>query len=138
MRGGGEGTGRRAALVWYLAVLALVGAFGMAGSLLFLEGAPQRSVLAALACAVSVQVVAFGLLLHFHRKPRNFLGAWVGGSLLRMVGVGVMAAAVILRDDLDPLWALLTVVGLFFVLHMLEPLALRRAGPETGTGSESG
>lgn len=125
-------------VAWYGIVLVVVAVLGLSGAGIFLEGAPRRGLSAAVFWVVGVQAVAFGLLLHFHRKPRSFLGAWVGGSLLRLAGVGVAAAAVILRDDLDPLWTLLSVVGLFFVLHLLEPVALRRAGPATGTGSESG
>ena len=50
------------------------------------------------------------------------------------------AAAVWRGDALDPLWTLLGLAGLFFVLHLLEPVALRGVDPEpeTETGTESG
>jgi hypothetical protein len=58
--------------------------------------------------------------------------------MARLLGLGGMALMVVRRDDVDPLWTLLGIAGLFFVLHLLEPLALRGAGPEPRTGIETG
>lgn len=75
--------------------------------------------------ALPVQWVSFALLLRFRGQPNGFLGAWLGGFLLRLLGVAVVAGVVILkRNAFDPLAALLGVAGLFFVLHLLEPWGL--------------
>jgi hypothetical protein len=103
-----------------------------------LDGTQRAGVLLAAGVVAGVQAVGFGLLLRFRHEPRGFLGAWLGGTLLRLGALGVVAAAVWVRDDLDPLWTLLGVAGLFFVLHLLEPLALRGAGPQPGTGNKTG
>ena len=122
----------------YLGIAGLVAALVAMGAVLFLEGGRERGLLWAAGMALAVQVGAFGLLLRYRGRPQGFLAAWLGGTMARLLGLGGMAVIVVRRDDIDPLWALLGIAGLFFVLHLLEPLALRGSRPETKTGIETG
>ncbi len=127
----------RAWLRYAAMVLGVVGAVAL-GAVVAFEGPSRTGLLWAGGVAAVVQGAGFALLLRFRHKPQGFLGAWLGGTFLRLAALGAMMIAVWLRDDLDPLWTLMGVAGLFFVLHLLEPLALRGGGPETGTGNETG
>ena len=92
------------------------------GSWPFLEPAGHRGILLAAAVALPVQVVAFAALHRFRSEPNGFLAAWMGGTLVRMAVVGVVAFAVI-RSGMDGGVAmLLALAGFFFGLLLLEPV----------------
>jgi hypothetical protein len=122
----------------YLGMAGGVTVVAMLVALVLLEGSSRFGLLWAAGIALGVQLGAFAFLVRFRARPQEFLVVWLGGSLVRLLGLGAMAVAVVLRDDLDPLWSLLGLAGLFFILHLLEPVALRGAGLESGTGTESG
>jgi hypothetical protein len=122
----------------YLGMAGLVTALVAIGAVLLLEGSRERGLLWAAGLALAVQLGAFGLLLRYRRRPQGFLAAWLGGTMARLLGLGGMAVVVVRRDDVDPLLTLLGLAGLFFVLHLLEPLALRGAGTKPETGIETG
>jgi hypothetical protein len=130
-------TGRRGLFVRYAAIAVGITAAVCAGSLL-LDGGRRSGVLLAAAVALPVQLGAFGALLRWRHRPNGFLAAWVGGALVRLLALGGVAVAVWRQGGLDPLWTLMAVAGLLFVLHLVEPLVLRGAAPEPGTGTESG
>ncbi|CAN5725167.1 hypothetical protein BH23GEM11_BH23GEM11_18440 [soil metagenome] len=122
----------------YLGMAAGVTVVALLMALVLLEGSARLGLLWAAGVALVVQLGAFAFLVRFRARPHGFLAVWLGGSLVRLLGLGAMAVAVVRRDDLDPLWSLLGLAGLFFILHLLEPVALRGAGLESGTGTESG
>lgn len=103
------------------ASLALIGVVALAAGS---EGR-RDALLLALMVAVPVQIVAFGVLLRFHEKPAGFLAAWLGGTFLRMGALGWLAYQVVRDELLEPAWSLIGLVAVFFVLHLLEPWALR-------------
>lgn len=91
----------------------------------FADGAGRNGLVFAGGLAVLLQCLAFAALLSQETGTPGFLAAWVASSLVR-VGVVVGAALwVASTDAIDTLIALLTLVGLLFVLLLLEPVALR-------------
>jgi hypothetical protein len=84
----------------------------------------RRGLLFAGGVALLLQWAAFGVLVVQKTGSPWFLGAWVGSTLLRAAGVVVSALWVASTDRIDTLVALLTLVGLLFVLLLLEPVAL--------------
>lgn len=91
----------------------------------FTDGAGRRGLLFAGSVAVVLQGLAFGALLSQKTGTPGFLAAWVASSLVR--GGVVLGAAlwVASTEAIDTLIALLTLVGLLFVLLLMEPVALR-------------
>ena len=81
----------------------------------------------AAAIAAAVQVPAFGALVASRRKGRDFMVSWASGMLLRFAVIAGAAFWVTRRTSLDPSVTLLTLVGLVFVLVLLEPAFLRLA-----------
>ena len=88
----------------------------------------------AAAMAVLVQLPAFGALVSSRRKGRDFLVSWASGMALRFAVIAGAAFWVTRRTSLDPEVTLLSLVGMVFVLVLLEPAFLKLAG---GTGTES-
>jgi len=87
----------------------------------FLDPAGRQGVLMAGAVALSVQAVAFALLLHYRRRMTAFMAVWAGGTLVRM-GVVVAVAAVLIRLQTDgAVPMLLALVAFLFGLLLLEP-----------------
>jgi len=121
-------------VVEYSALCAAVSALLLLLLLSALPPESARGVVTAVSVALPLQILSFALLVRFRDHPTGFLGAWVGGILGRMALVGLMAFAVIRRDDLSPAATLLTLAGLLFGLLLLEPLFLRRRLEESGTG----
>ena len=60
-----------------------------------LDSDGRTGVLTAAAVALPVQVVAFALLQRTRHDLNGFLAAWIGGTLVRLVVVGLVAALVI-------------------------------------------
>ena len=72
----------------------------VAGLWPFLEPAGRNGVLAAAAVALPVQVIAFWALNRFRTELTGFLAAWIGGTLVRMAVIAVVAIVVI-RSGMD-------------------------------------
>ncbi len=91
----------------------------------FLDTASRTGLLIAAAVALPVQVVAFALLNRYRGRVNGFLAAWVGGTLVRMLVLGVVAFAVTRSGPDGVMATLLGLVGFFFGLLLLEPVYFR-------------
>jgi hypothetical protein len=97
----------------------------------FLEPDGRRGVLIAGAIALSVQVVAFWLLLRFRRHVSGFLAVWAGGTLVRMLVIAGVATIAIRTETGGAVPMLLSLAGFFFGLLLLEPVYFRPRAGET-------
>ena len=91
----------------------------------FLDPAGRTGVLIAAAVAIPVQAIAFAVLLRFRGKLNGFLAAWVGGTMIRMVVLAVVAFLAIRSSAEGAIPMLLALAGFFFALLLLEPLFFR-------------
>ena len=101
-----------------------------------LDEAGRHGIVLAGGVALAVQVAAFALLVVQETGSPGFLGAWVASTFLRVAAVVAVALWVAGREELDTLVTLLTLVGLLFVLLILEPWALREAPTDRSNGTE--
>lgn len=110
-------------------------AYGVAGLLLvavsvlalwpFLDPGGRRGILVAAAVAWPIQVVAFGVIMTNRAELGRFLVAWVAGTLVRMVLIGVAAVALTQMTTVAMVPTLLGLAGFFFGLLLLEPVFFR-------------
>jgi hypothetical protein len=91
----------------------------------FLDDAGRNGVMVAAGVALPVQVLAFTALNRFRGETNGFLAAWVGGTLLRMVVLAVVAITVIRSGTEGAVPMLLALAGFFFGLLLLEPVYFR-------------
>ncbi len=115
---------------------ALVGSAGIALVTLalwpFLGADGRVGVVAAGVIALSVQVVAFWLLLRFRGHVSGFLAVWAGSTLVRMAVIAVVAVFGIRSEAAGTIPMLFALAGFFFGLLLLEPVYFRpRAGETT-------
>ena len=114
---------------------AMTGAVGIAvvtaGLWPFLDGPARDGVLMAGAIALSVQGVAFALLIRFRHRWNAFLAVWVGGTLFRMGLVVVVAIVVLSAEVAGAVPLLLSLAAFLFGLLLLEPLYFRREAERT-------
>lgn len=85
----------------------------------------RRGLLVAGAIALPMQLVVFAGLLTQKSGTPGFLAAWGAGTLLRFAVVGGAVFWIAGMEGVDVVVALLALVGLLFVLLMLEPWVLR-------------
>lgn len=97
----------------------------------FLEPAGRNGVLVAAAVALPVQVIAFWALNRFRGELNGFLAAWVGGTLVRMGVIAIVAILVIRSGTEGAVPMLLALAGFFFGLLLLEPVYFRIRPSET-------
>lgn len=90
-----------------------------------LDPAGRTGVLLAAAIAVPVQSVAFAVLRRFRREREAFLMVWLGGTLVRIAAIGVVAFVVIGSGMDGAVPMLLALAGFFFGLLLLEPVFFR-------------
>lgn len=107
--------------------------FGIAGLVVLgaavtLDRAGARGVLFAAAAALVVQVAAFAVLARQTIGTNRFLAAWLGGTVVRFVAVGLAGWALLASPGIPPLPTLLSLAGLFFVMLLLEPAFLGLRG----------
>ena len=103
----------------------------VAGLWPFLDASARSGVLLAAAVALPVQIVAFWTIQRFRGELNGFLAAWVGGTLVRMAVVGVVAVALIRSGSDGAVAMLLALAGFFFGLLLLEPVCFRIEPAET-------
>lgn len=121
-----DGSGHLRTWSRYAAVaVVLAGCVVLAGWWAF-DDVGRRGLVLGAGTALLVQLPAFGLLVVQPRSSPKFMGAWVAGTLLRLLAVGGVAIVLLVSEDFDPLTALLSLVGLLFVLLLLESLWLRK------------
>jgi hypothetical protein len=88
----------------------------------WLDAGGRAGVLGAALLAYPIQVVAFGLLIRFQKETNRFLAVWAGGTVVRMLVVGIAAFVLIRYPSISPVSTLLALAGFFFGLLLLEPL----------------
>lgn len=94
----------------------------------------RRGLLLAGGIALVLQLGSFGILVVQRTGSPGFLAAWVGSTLVRFAVVVGAAFLVAGMEGVDTLIALLTLVGLLFVLLLLEPLMLRSRERDRSNG----
>ena len=121
----------------YAAACSAVVAGGSAVAAAFVDRTALFGVLAAAAVALPIQIVAFGALAGTRIGTNRFLLAWFGGTLVRLLVVGLGGWALVAAARLPALPTLLSLAGFFFVMLLLEPtfLGLGRTGQTGARGN---
>ena len=109
----------------YALIALLIVGLGAAALAAFLDDAGRRGILLAALIAYPVQVMAFGLLLRARGEPTRFMVWWGAGIALRVAVVVAVGFASAVLAAVDPAALLLSLVGFFFVLLLIEPAFLR-------------
>jgi hypothetical protein len=110
-------------LKYGLACAALVGSAVLVAAL-FVGRSGLAGLLAAAVVALPVQIGLFALMARSAVGTNRFLAAWIGGMLVRMLVVGLVALALYLSPGLPEAPTLIGLVGFFFMMVLLEPLFL--------------
>ncbi len=117
--------------LYTLAALAVVGSVLLIGWPV-LGSAGRRGLLLAGGVALGVQLLSFGVLAALPQASSGFMAAWAGSTLVRFAVVGGCAFWLLGMEEVDLVVALLALAGLFFVLLLMEPWALReREDPDS-------
>ena len=98
----------------------------------FLDPVGRRGVAVAAAVALPVQIGSFAALVHLRARQKPFLIAWVGGTLLRMAAIGVVAVVVVRSGGEGVVPTLMALASFFFGLLLLEPIYFRAGRGEAG------
>lgn len=112
-------------MIRYALISILIVGVGSAILVALLDSTGRSGVLIAAGIALPIQVLAFGLLTRAQGDVTRFFMWWGAGIALRVAvvaGVGLAST----RIDPDARTALvLSLVGFFFVLLLLEPILLK-------------
>jgi hypothetical protein len=126
------GWARRSAR-YLLAGLVVVGlALAVGWPLLGEEG--RRGLLLAVGITLPLQLLSFGALATRRPGSAGFMVVWAGSTLGRFVVIGGAALIVAGMEGVDLAVTLVAMAGLFFVLLLAEPWALRGPGHEPKKG----
>jgi len=113
------------AFLWYAGVALAVVLLVVLGAQLLARPPVSGAIAFSAGLAYLLQLGAFGALLRFRGNANLFTAAWAGGMALRFMVLGAMAFW-LSRSDAMPLEAaLVSLVGVMFVLVLLEGLFLR-------------
>ena len=121
------------ALSRYALTALLVVGLGSAVLWVFLDDAGRRGVMLAGLTTYPVQVIAFALLLRGRGKPSGFFVWWGAGMVLRVAVVVVVGVASWRFESVDPASLLMSLVGFFFVMVLMEPAFLKVDGKDART-----
>lgn len=105
----------------YAGACAVVVGLGVLVTAALLDGRALAGVLAAGAVALPIQITAFALMARARVGSNAFLAAWIGGTLARLVVVGLVGWGLVSLPELSPAPTLLGLVAFFFVMVLLEP-----------------
>ena len=105
-------------------VALLVVGTGVGGLCFFLDEAGRRGILLGGLTAYPVQVIAFGLLLRARGEAARFFMWWGTGIAVRVAVVVAAGFASMRMESVEPSALLLSLVGFFFVLVLMEPVFL--------------
>ncbi len=97
----------------------------------FLDPLGRRGLLIAALIALPIQVLAFSAMLRFRTNWNHFLAVWLGGTLLRMGVLGLVAFVAVRTNSEGLVPMLLALAGFFFGLLLIEPIYLRPEHAET-------
>ena len=120
------------ALGLYSAASIAVVASVTAGFWVFLSVAGRQSMITAGLIALPLQVAFFALLLRAQGQPKKFMVWWGAGTLGRMIVVAIAGLAGTRVAAVEPGVFLMSLIGFFFGLLLLEPLFLDH-GQQTAT-----
>lgn len=109
----------------YAGAALLVLALAIAALWPWLDARGRAGVVGAAIVAYPVQVAAFAFLIRFRERVNRFLAVWAGGTLLRILLIGLAAVVVARIPWIAPAPALLALAGFFFGLLLLEPFFFR-------------
>ena len=97
----------------------------------FLDSSGRRGLVIAALIALPIQIVTFAAMLSFRSNWNRFLAVWLGGTLLRMVVIGLAAFVAVRLDSEGLVPMLLALAGFFFGLLLIEPIYLKSEHAET-------
>jgi len=117
----------------YALIALLIVGLGAAALLPFFDEAGRRGILLAASIGYPVQVMAFGLLLRARGEPIRFMVWWGAGIGIRVAVVGAVGFFSTMLATVEPAALLLSLVGFFFVLLLIEPVFLRADDKDTQT-----
>ncbi len=100
----------------------------------FLDDRGRAGVALAALIAYPIQVFAFGLLVRWRDRMDRFLAVWAGGTLVRMVIIGVATFFLIGAERVAPIPTLLALAGFFFGLLLVEPVFFKEKPARTING----
>jgi hypothetical protein len=113
------------AFLWYAAASLLVVLTVIAGAQALAQPPVSSAVAFAAAAAWVLQLLAFAGLVAARRQPSLFTAAWAGGMMLRFGVLGGVAFWLSRSEALPMEAALVGLVGVMFVLVLLEAIFLR-------------
>ena len=113
------------ALSCYALTALLVVGLGATALSVFLDDVGRSGILLAALIAYPAQVTAFGFLLRARGEPTSFMAWWGAGIALRVAVVVAVGLASSRLESVEPAALLLSLVGFFFVLLLMEPAFLK-------------
>jgi len=91
-----------------------------------------RGIQLAALVALTIQAVSFALLATASPGTGRYLSVWLGSTLVRFVVIAGFGFAIAEVEGVDLVASLLALAGLFFVMLLLEPWALRERADDHG------
>jgi hypothetical protein len=115
-------------VLWYAGACGVVVMAGVVIAAVALDRPGLLGVALAGGIALPIQVVAFALMTRAAAGTNQFLAAWVGGTLVRLLVVGGVALGLRALPELPRAPTLLGLIAFFFLMLLMEPLFLGLGG----------